>query len=125
MVLGRSVLGHGEVLDHGTTRSGRWLRARRVRIAAWIALLEGLLVVVHVLPRLPVFAVAAIAILVYLSVGRGARSDLLRQASWIAAASQALAVLVPVLLIVVTWAAVTAVVILAVVALIALFADKR
>ncbi len=125
MVLGRSVLGHGEVLDHGTTRSGRWLRARRVRIAAWIALLEGLLVVVHVLPRFPVFAVAAIAILVYLSVGRGARSDLLRQASWIAAASQALAVLVPVLLIVVTWAAVTAVVILAVVALIALFADKR
>ena len=36
-------------MEHGTSRTERWLRARRVRIALWIAVIEGILVVVHVI----------------------------------------------------------------------------
>ena len=113
------------VIDHDATRTGGWLRARRLRLAAWIAVIEGVLVIAHVIPKFVAFAAAAVAILFYLWVGREQRSDSVRQVSWIAAASQALAVLIPVLLIVVTWAAITAVVILAVIALVALFTDRR
>ena len=37
------------VLDHGSTRPGRWLRGHRLRFTLWVTLIEGLLVVVHVL----------------------------------------------------------------------------
>ena len=122
---GRFEMQRDAVIDHDATRTGRWLRARRLRLAAWIAVIEGVLVIAHVIPKFVAFAAAAVAILFYLWVGREQRSDSVRQVSWIAAASQALAVLIPVLLIVVTWAAITAVVILAVIALVALFTDRR
>ena len=31
-------------IEHGTTKTGRWLRERRTRIVLWIAVLEGILV---------------------------------------------------------------------------------
>lgn len=115
----------GSLIDHGSSRAGRWLRDRRLRLAFWIAFFEGLLVVLHVLPWIAAIALAAAAVGLYVWIGREARSDIARQVSWIAAASQALMVLVPILIIVIGWLAILAVAILAVVALFLLFADRR
>lgn len=114
------------MIEHGASRSGRWLRARRVRLALWIAVVEGLLVVLlDVIQWWVALVIAAVALGFYLFVGRTQRSETVRQASWIAAASQVLVVLVPILVLIVGTLALVAVGILALVALIALFADRR
>jgi hypothetical protein len=112
-------------IEHGTSRFGRWLRARRFRIALWIAVLEGILIVFDVISGWFALVVAVIVILFYLLVGRELRADSVRQSSWILAASQALVGLVPVLVFVIGALALILVGILAAIALIALFADRR
>jgi hypothetical protein len=112
-------------LEHGTTRTGRWLRARRVRIALWIAVAEGVLVLLDQIPGWLALLVGAAVLAFYAFVGREITSDTGRQVSWIAALSQVFVALVPVLLFFVGALAVLALAILAVVALIALFADRR
>jgi hypothetical protein len=113
----------GDIVEHGSSRGGRWLQERRVRIALWIAVVEGLLVAVHVINRWVAIIVAAAAILVYFFAGRESRSHAARQVSWILATSQAAVVLIPFLLIVVGTFALVAVGLLAIVALIVLFAE--
>lgn len=112
------------VLDHGTTKSGRWLKANRVKIAIWIAVAEGLLIIVGALPRLPTIFIAIVIVGLYFWFGRRIRSDAGRHAFWIAAASQALVALVPILVIVVGTFALIAVGFIAVIALILLFTDR-
>jgi hypothetical protein len=125
MVFGRPELGPGEVFEHRSTRTGRWLRERRLRVALWIAVIEGILVVFHVISW-PVALVIAVAVIVlYFGVVGRARSDGLRQLAWIAAVSQALVALVPVLVIIVGTLALILVAILAVVALVLLLSDRR
>jgi hypothetical protein len=116
---------HEHVLEHGSSRGGRWLRANRLRIALGIALIEGLLVVLHAISWWVALLIAAAAFGFYVVAGRESRLDVVRQASWIAAASQALVVLVPVLVIVVSWLAIFALVVLAGVALVLLLSDRR
>ena len=116
---------HPSVVEHGSSSGGRWLRARRLKIALWIAVVEGLLVAVHVISWWIALPIAAALILFYLFVGRETRSDLVRQTSWIAAASQALMALVPILVIVIGTLTLIIVGVLAVVALVVLFADRR
>ena len=65
MTFGRPELGRGEVVDHSTTRAGRWLRERRLRIALWTAVAEGLLVVVHAIPLALAIVVAALVVAAY------------------------------------------------------------
>ena len=110
-------------LEHGATRSGRWLHAHRVRVALWIAVVEGVLAVL-VIPRYAVVLAAAAAILFYFWAGRRLRLDAARQLSWIAATSQALVVLVPALVIILGTFALVAVAVLALIALFALFRDR-
>jgi hypothetical protein len=112
-------------LDHGSSRTGRWLRARRLRLALWIAVAEGLLVILDVIGGWTALFVGAAVIVFYLAVGRNLRPDTLRQASWVAALSQVLVALVPVLLFFVGVLAVLALAVLAVVAVVALMADRR
>src|ERR687883_432643 len=123
MVFDRS-LAHPELIEHGSTRPGRWLRARRFRLAVWIAVAEGLLVALHVVSWWSAIAVAAILVLFWFWVGHRLRPDVARQASWIAATSQALVALVPVLVLVVGTLALIVVALLAVVALVALFSSR-
>ena len=113
------------MIEHGTSPAGRWLRARRLKIAFWIAVAEALLVLFHVIPWYGALILAAIALVFYVALGRDLRSDVGRQLSWIAAASQTLMVLVPILVAIVGWLALIAVVLLAIVALVVLFADRR
>ena len=111
--------------EQAVARPGGYLRQHRLRITLWVAVVEGILVVVHVIPWWLAVVVAALAVLFYYQVGRGSKSDTVRQASWIVAASQALVALVPILVIVVGTLALVAVAILAVLALIALFTERR
>ncbi len=113
------------VIEHDTTQHGRWLRSHRVRFAIWIAVIEGILVVLHVIPWWAAVIVAALAVFFYFEVGRKSGSDTIRQSSWIVAASQALVALVPILVLIVGTLALVAVGLLAVLALIALFAERR
>jgi hypothetical protein len=112
-------------LEHGSTRAGRWLRRYRTRIAFWIAVVEGILLVFGAISRWGALFVAVVIIVGYFAVATRLRSALARDVGWIAAVSQALVALVPILVIVVGTLALIAVGILAVVALIMLFGDRR
>lgn len=112
-------------IEHREGRAGRWLRERRLKLALAIAVVEGILVVVDVIPAW-VAIVAGAAIVAYWWVaGRSHRWALARQASWTAAISQVFVAMVPLLAFVLTTLAVIALVIIAVVALVALLADRR
>ena len=113
----------GGVVEHGSSRTGRWLQERRVRFALWIAVIEGLLVAIHVVNRWVAIAIAAAAVLLYFFAGRESRSHAARQVSWIRATSQAAVVLIPFLLIIAGTFALIAVGLLAIVALVALFSE--
>jgi len=125
MVFKTQGLGSGELVEHRSTPLSRWLRARRLRIAAWIAVAEGILVLVHAVPRLLAMVLAAAVVLFYFAFGRQLRWDAVRQITWIAAASQALMILVPVLAALIGGLAIIALVALALVALFVLLQDKH
>jgi uncharacterized membrane protein len=113
------------VLEHGSTRSERWLRRYRTRIALWIAVVEAILLVFGLVNRWVVLLVAVAIIVGYFALVRQLRSRLARDIGWVGAVSQALVALVPVLIILVGTLALIAVGVLAVVALIFLFGDRR
>lgn len=112
-------------IDHGTSRTGRWLRERRVRVALLIAVVEGVLVVVDVIANWVALVIAGAVLAFYVFVGRELRSDTGRQVSWVAAMSQVFVALVPVLAIVLSVFAIIALAVLAAIALLALLADRR
>ena len=73
---------------------GGWLAERRLKIALGIAVLEGILVAVEKdFSRWTVIIISAPIIAFYLTAGRTLQSDAGRQLAWIAAASQAFAVI--------------------------------
>jgi hypothetical protein len=113
-------------IEHGTSGPGRWLRARRTRLALWIAAIEAIIVAVfHDVSRFTVIAVAAVAVVLYWYAGRKTRSDTFHQASWIFAVSQLLAVVAAILAFIVFWTAIIFVCIFALVALFYVFTDRR
>ena len=113
------------VIDHRSTRLGRWLRERRLRVALWIAVVEGIIVALEEdLSRWTVIAVAVPVVIFYVVAGRNLRLDAARQISWIAGASQALAVLAVIFAFILSWLALLLVAIFAAVAVFFLFADR-
>ena len=114
------------MIEAGTTRMGRWLRERRIRLALWVAVIEGLLVAITPdLTKWTVLVIGAILLAFYIVAGRNMRWDVGRQLSLIAAASQALAILVVILAFVLKLVAIVAVVVFAIIALVYLFSDYR
>jgi hypothetical protein len=112
-------------IEHGTTRTGRWLRQRRIRITLWIAVIEGIIVaLLHDISRWTVIALAIPILALYLFWGRSARSDTVRQVLWIGGASQALAVVVVILAFLLDWLALLLAGIFAAIALLFLFSDR-
>jgi hypothetical protein len=79
---------------------------------------------VHVIPHLAMYALAVVGVGLGITVARRYRSATVRNVSWIFACSQALAVLVPVMLFFAKWLAVGAIAVIAVVALVVLFAQR-
>jgi hypothetical protein len=124
MAYGRD-FGGVPMLEHGSTRAGRWLRERRLRIALWVAVVEGILIVFHAIPRFPALLVAALVIVAYLALRHSLRPDTVRQAAWVVFASQVFVALIPVLLFIVGALALVALTILALVALFVVFSDRH
>ena len=118
------MLERGAVVEHRTNRPERWLHSKRIRIAFWIAVIEGLLLVVGAIPRLLGLVVAVGIVAIYFYAGHRLRASVAREIAWIAAVSQALVALVPVLVIIAGTVALIVVGILAVIALILLFSDR-
>ena len=116
----------GHALEHDGSRSGRWLRERRTRFVLWIAVIEAIAVALfHDVSRWTVIALAIVAWLVWLYAGRRSSSDTVRQATWIFAASQLLAIVAVVLAFIVVWTAILAAVAFAFIALFMVFNDRR
>jgi hypothetical protein len=111
-------------IEHGSSRTGRWLRMHRLRFTMWLAAAEGLLYIVHVLHFWPLVALAIIFILLF-AWARNTRSDTLRQVAWILAVAQVLVLLVPVAWAIVKTVAIVVVALLAVAALVFLFTERR
>lgn len=112
-------------LELKESERGAWLRARRLRLALLIGLVESVLVLVGNSGWYWVLAAAAVTVAFYLFVGRDFRFHTVRELSWIAAASQLIAVLVPVLWVLVKAVAIAVLVVLAVVLLVMLLTDRR
>jgi hypothetical protein len=113
------------VIEAGESSQGNWLRGRRLRIALLIGLVESLLVVWGGLGWFWVLAFAAVAVALYIFVARGGRFHALREIAWILAASQLIAVLVPVLWEVAKTLAIVILVLMAALLLVTLLMDRR
>ena len=116
---------HSGTIEHRSTRAGRWLRARRIRIALWVAVFEGIIVALaHDVSRWTVVAIAIPLLALYVVWGRQARSDTVRQIAWIGGASQALAVVVVILAFILSWLALVLAGVFAAIALLFLLSDR-
>jgi len=107
------------------THPGGYLRQHRVRLAIWIAVAEGILVLTGILPNVAVYVLAIVALLFYVAVARNYQSTTAREAAWIFAASQVLTVLVPIVWHVTKLVAEVAVIVLAVAGLVFLFTEHN
>jgi hypothetical protein len=84
-------------VEHRSSRASRWLHERRFRAALFVGLLESLLVVLGGLGWFWVVAAAAVALTLYFVARRRVRSATVREVLWTLAASQLIAVIVPIL----------------------------
>jgi hypothetical protein len=112
------------VVEHREGASARWLRERRLRLALLIAFAESLLVLLSSHGWWYVVAAAVIAVALHGFVGRD-RSGVVHEITWVAAVSQLLAVIVPVLWVWVKTLAIIVLVGLALFLLAALLIDRR
>lgn len=113
-------------IEAGSTRGGRWLRERRIRIALWVAVIEGLIAAFSQdIGRWTILVMAVIVLAFYIVAGRQLKWDVARQLSWIAAASQVLAILVIIFAFVLKLVAIVIIVGFALVALVYLFTDHK
>ncbi|MFL5944618.1 MAG: hypothetical protein ACJ74D_08375 [Gaiellaceae bacterium] len=114
------------IVESGSTRGGRWLRDRRIRITLWVAVIEGLIAAFsHDIGRWTILVMATIVLAFYVLAGRHLKWDVARHLSWIAAASQVLAILVVIFAFILKLFAIVAIVGLALFALYYLFSDTR
>ena len=105
--------------------SGPWLETRRLRLALFIGLVESLAVLLGGVGWFIVLAAAAAMTALYIFVGRRTGSHFLREILWIAAASQLIAVIVPVLWEVAKFFAIVILVLMAAALLLLLLIDRR
>ncbi|MFL5978760.1 MAG: hypothetical protein ACJ76O_09075, partial [Gaiellaceae bacterium] len=111
-------------VEHGTSRGGRWLRVRRFRIALSIAVIEAVLAAFTAgVSRWTIILLAAISMAVYFFFGR-ARQGTVHQVTWIAAASQALALVAVSLAFFIGTFVLIVAGIFAIVALVMIFSDR-
>jgi hypothetical protein len=114
------------MIEAGSTRGGRWLRQRRLRIALWVAVVEGIIVAATPdLSRWTVLVIGVVVLGFYVLAGRNMSWDVGRHLSWIASASQAMAILVVLFFFIFEWIAIAAIACLAIFALLYLFADHK
>jgi hypothetical protein len=104
---------------------GGWLRARRHRLALWIAAGEGVIVAVSAdLTKWTVVALAAVSALAWW-FGRNSRSHGMRQGLWIFVVSQLIAVVLVLFAVFFKWLLILGLIACAVIALAFLWFDRR
>ena len=114
------------VIDAHSSRASKWLRERRLRLALWIAILEGIVVALeHNVSEWTVLFLAIAVLAIYMFWARKISWDAGRQVAWIVASSQCLALLVVILAFLVKVFAIILVVAFALIALAYLFGDLR
>jgi hypothetical protein len=112
-------------IEHRSTRMGRWLHARRIRIGLWIAVIEGIVVALSKdFSRYALITLAIVVLGLYVTWGRKLESDTGRQLFWIGGFSQALAVVVVILSFIIFWIALVVAGVFAAVALLFLLSDR-
>jgi hypothetical protein len=112
-------------VEHGSSRTGRWLRARRIRIVLWIVVIEGILVALsHNVTKWTVIGIAIPILALYALWARKSDSDTIRQLGWIGGASQSLAVVVVILGVLLSWLPLVLAAVFAGIALLFLFSDR-
>ena len=111
-------------IEHRETAPSRWLRERRLRLAVLIAFVESLLVLFSDHGWWYVLGAAIVAVGLYWFAHGRIQSRLGREATWIFAVSQLLAVLVPVLWVLVKTIAIIVLVILALFLLVVLLVER-
>lgn len=95
-----------------------------VRVALVVAVVEGILVGVDVIPRWVAVVVAAVVIAGYFLRGRAVTQPSVRQALWAAAMSQAIVLFVPIIGWIVGAAVIVVLAIVAALVLVALVIDR-
>ena len=95
-----------------------------MRATLWIAAIQGLLYLFHVLHWWEAVGLAAIAVGLWWFVGRASRSDVVRNVLWIFAASQLLVLCVPIALGLLKAVAIAVIALIAIAALIFLFTER-
>ena len=113
-----------QVVEHRQSSSALWLRERRLRLALLIAFVESLLVLFSAHGWRYVIIAVILAVAAYWFVGRR-RPGVVYEITWVAAVSQLLAVLVPVLWVLVKTLALIVLIGLAVFLLAALLLDRK
>ncbi len=116
--------GDQHTVEHGSSRSGRFLHSNRFKLTLILVIVEALLVAFGALSFWLAIVIAGCLLVLYLLFRRelfGAPREL----AWIIAASQALGVLVFVLVLVTAVLVVIAVVVLAIAVLAALLVGRR
>jgi len=120
------VLQEHPVIDAHSTRMSRWLGERRLRLALWIAVLEGIVVAVRGdISRWTVVVIALAVLGIYMATRDRVQWDAGRQVIWIVAASQVMALLVVILAFFVGVIALVLVAGFAILALVYLFSDLK
>jgi FtsH-binding integral membrane protein len=111
-------------IDHKSSQTERFLHANRYKLILGLVIVEALLVAVGTLSFWLAVVIAGCLLVLYL-LFRRELSGSPRELAWIVAASQALGVLVFVLVLVTAALVVVVVVVLAIVVLASLLADRR
>ena len=107
------------------TSAGRWIAARRIKLALAIAVFEGIIVAfAKDFSSWTVIVISIPIIAFYLFAGRTLQSDTWRQVAWVLAASQAFAVLLAVIALTVKLWVLIIVGIFAVIALVLIVGEK-
>ena len=75
------------VIEHGSTRGGRWVRERRLQLAVGLALLEGVLVAVDVIQAWVAIVLALAVLAVYFGWARAQSAEWIRESAWVVAVS--------------------------------------
>ena len=111
--------------DHERSSTAVWLERRRLKIAIGLAVLEGIIVALEKdFTRWTVIIISAPIIAFYVFAGRSLQSDTGRQLAWVAAATQAFAILICVVALLIGSFALIAAGLLAAVAVILLLGER-
>jgi hypothetical protein len=114
----------GAVVEHRESATMRWLREKRISLAIAVAVVEGVLIVAGELSKALALIVAIAVVVGYFTLADRLKPGVGREIAWIATGSQAIVLLVPLLVLVIGTLTFIAIAAIGVVALLLLFSRR-